>query len=361
MNRIAVGNAHDAIGKFKCLHIIARKRNLGNDFANGLWDEVGRLQVWLADLERGSRERHLPTNSTETVEVLLKDLHMTLDGAIGIACVQNGTSGIDTSVSEDNDGPASLDDLLQDLSDVVSDISKTNLILHYSPLNHGPSSRVPEITVGRASKIDSFTPSVVTSDLTTGDHGSDVFSANSDDEGTMASTMPSTNAQSGIASRLGVPRGMRSRTDKARDLSEKARAAGSFIVDRPRERNNVAASRPLAAEPLSSRLPEHFTHDDHDRVRNFRLHSEHDKGWKLEIKRWKRVNNRYGFSEIYDESQKIEDIRKKEQEIRSGGFVLSIYDEYDVDGKLKKTLLQIHSPPLLDLLRAVITFYPGGK
>ena len=43
------------------------------------------------------------------------------------------------------------------------------------------------------------------------------------------------------------------------------------------------------------------------------------------------------------------------------GYVLSVYDEYDVDGKLMHVLLEIHSAPLLDLLRQVITFYPGDE
>ena len=43
------------------------------------------------------------------------------------------------------------------------------------------------------------------------------------------------------------------------------------------------------------------------------------------------------------------------------GYVLSVYDEYDVDGKLMHVLLAIHSAPLLDLLRQVITFYPGDE
>ena len=40
---------------------------------------------------------------------------------------------------------------------------------------------------------------------------------------------------------------------------------------------------------------------------------EVDKDWKLEVKRWKRVPNRYGSADLYDASQKIEDIRRKEQ------------------------------------------------
>ena len=62
-------------------------------------------------------------------------------------------------------------------------------------------------------------------------------------------------------------------------------------------------------------------HSGEDRVRpgHFQNDEETEKGWKLVIKRWKRVNNRNGFSDIYDESEKIEDIRKREREIRSGG------------------------------------------
>lgn len=43
------------------------------------------------------------------------------------------------------------------------------------------------------------------------------------------------------------------------------------------------------------------------------------------------------------------------------GYVLSVHDEYDVDGKLMHVLLAIHSAPLLDLLRQVITFFPGDE
>ena len=45
----------------------------------------------------------------------------------------------------------------------------------------------------------------------------------------------------------------------------------------------------------------------------------------MEIKRWKRVTDRYGSSDIYDESEKIEDIRKREREIRRGGYVLHLF------------------------------------
>ena len=64
----------------------------------------------------------------------------------------------------------------------------------------------------------------------------------------------------------------------------------------------------------------HFTHNSN----RFSVGDETEKGWKLEIKRWKRVNNRNGFSDIYDESEKIEDIRKREREIRSGGIMTCV-------------------------------------
>ena len=62
-------------------------------------------------------------------------------------------------------------------------------------------------------------------------------------------------------------------------------------------------------------------HSGEDRLHSGRFQNgeEMERGWKKEIKRWKRVNNRNGFSDIYDESEKIEDIRRREREIRSGG------------------------------------------
>ena len=47
--------------------------------------------------------------------------------------------------------------------------------------------------------------------------------------------------------------------------------------------------------------------------------------------------------------------------LTASGYVLSVYDEYDVDGKLNNVVLAIHSAPLLDLLRKVITFFPGDE
>lgn len=82
-------------------------------------------------------------------------------------------------------------------------------------------------------------------------------------------------------------------------------------------------------------------------------------GWKLEVKRVKKVNDRYGSAEFYDESAKIEDIRKRERELHSGGYVLTLNDEYDSEGNQMHVNLDIHSTPLIELLRKVIQYYPG--
>ena len=75
--------------------------------------------------------------------------------------------------------------------------------------------------------------------------------------------------------------------------------------------------------------------------------SEAGKGWKLQVKRWKRVDGRTGSTDFYDESEKIEDIRRREREIHGGGYVLNVYDVYDADGKDCQCQLEISSAPLL--------------
>ena len=79
-----------------------------------------------------------------------------------------------------------------------------------------------------------------------------------------------------------------------------------------------------------------------------RMHrgTEH-REWKLEVKRWKRVEGSTGSTDVYDESEKIEDIRRREREIRGGGYVLNVYDVYEAEGKDCQTLLEISSGPLL--------------
>ena len=94
----------------------------------------------------------------------------------------------------------------------------------------------------------------------------------------------------------------------------------------PKERFCLGRRSFHTADQIGSARSENFSLSERDHVRAgaFPSSEDGDKGWTLKIKRWKRVNNRYGSSDLYDESQKIEDIRSKEQEIRSGGYVLSV-------------------------------------
>lgn len=114
-----------------------------------------------------------------------------------------------------------------------------------------------------------------------------------------------------------------------------------------------ANSRKDSLQRLNNGGDEISLHDDRG--------DQPNRGWKLEIKRFKKVNDRYGSAEFYDESAKIEDIRKRERELHSGGYVLTINDEYDSEGNQMHVNLDIHSPPLIELLRQVITYYPGEE
>ena len=179
----------------------------------------------------------------------------------------------------------------------------------------------------------------------------------------------------------GYPTRMLQSDDQSRSayIQDLQRTIDALRAQQGDHRDRFAQSR---RSHLSGEGDEHhqLAPSGEDRIHpgQFQNSEETEKGWKLEIKRWKRVNNRNGFSDIYDESEKIEDIRKREREIRSGGirprnliwittkltalgYVLSVYDEYDVDGKLMHALLANHSPPLLDLQRQDITFFPGDE
>lgn len=85
-----------------------------------------------------------------------------------------------------------------------------------------------------------------------------------------------------------------------------------------------------------------------DAVVSPRMHRGSDhREWKLDVKRWKRVDGGTGSTIMYDESENIEDIRKRERDIRGGGYVLNVYDVYEAEGKDCQTLLEISSGPLL--------------
>ena len=97
------------------------------------------------------------------------------------------------------------------------------------------------------------------------------------------------------------------------------------IQDLQRTIDDLRAQQASYRDRLAQSRSSHLSGGGYDRP-HFAPNGEDEteKGWKLEIKRWKRVNNRNGFSDIYDESEKIEDIRKREREIRSGGITSCI-------------------------------------
>ena len=103
------------------------------------------------------------------------------------------------------------------------------------------------------------------------------------------------------------------------------------IQDLQRTIDALRAQQASYRDRLAQSRSSHFSGGEVERHRfsHSQISDETEKGWKLEIKRWKRVNNRNGFSDIYDESEKIEDIRKREREIRSGGITTCIMIHLD--------------------------------
>ena len=83
--------------------------------------------------------------------------------------------------------------------------------------------------------------------------------------------------------------------------------------------------------------------------------------WITEIKRFKKLNYRYGSAELYDDSESIEAIRARESAARGGGYVLNVYREYDWEGNALNSKLEICSTPLLELIRDLIDYYPGSE
>lgn len=121
--------------------------------------------------------------------------------------------------------------------------------------------------------------------------------------------------------------------------------------------NDIEKSRDSVQSPTREQLAHQRNHDTdlpinasmNENLTSPRVHrdSEASKGWKLKVKRWKRVDGRTGSTDFYDESEKIEDIRRREREIRGGGYVLNVYDVYDAEGKDCQCVLEISSAPLL--------------
>ena len=51
--------------------------------------------------------------------------------------------------------------------------------------------------------------------------------------------------------------------------------------------------------------------------------------WIVDIKRYKKLNYRFGSAELYDDSENIDEIRARESAARGGGYVIKLYREYD--------------------------------
>jgi hypothetical protein len=83
--------------------------------------------------------------------------------------------------------------------------------------------------------------------------------------------------------------------------------------------------------------------------------------WIVEVKRFNKLNYRYGSAELYNDSESIETIRARESASRGGGYVLNVYREYDWEGNALDSKLEICSTPLLELIRELIEYYPGPE
>ena len=150
-------------------------------------------------------------------------------------------------------------------------------------------------------------------------------------------TSPQSPSRRGSRSSVNSPR-----TDGRRGFQNDTSAKGIFSDDsqgpgsgdteayvRKLERTVVALREAQQQGWPRGRYPQvrgsQFSGDRDERPRpgpnHIAQNGEFSKEWKTEIKRWKRVSDRYGSSDIYDESEKIEDIRRREREIRRGGYV----------------------------------------
>jgi AAA+ superfamily predicted ATPase len=85
------------------------------------------------------------------------------------------------------------------------------------------------------------------------------------------------------------------------------------------------------------------------------------KPWIVEIKRYKKLNYRFGSAQLYDDSESVQAIRARESSARGGGHVLNVYREYDWEGNALNSKLEVCSTPLLELMRELIKHYPGPE
>jgi outer membrane biosynthesis protein TonB len=66
--------------------------------------------------------------------------------------------------------------------------------------------------------------------------------------------------------------------------------------------------------------------------------------WIVEIKRYKKLNYRFGSAQLYDDSETVEAIRARERGARGGGYVLNVYREYDWEGNALNSKTQSPFP-----------------
>lgn len=213
-----------------------------------------------------------------------------------------------------------------------------------------PSASEPQITPVTAGETEPIMPERRTSRITQDDENTSVTRTNGLNRG------GDNQSHEGGTSSFNS---MEELTNQVQELQQTVKILQQ-LHGSPRELTMMNLKGQLANAQRESSRSDSLPSPDQERVATYMQKTEPgEKGWKLKIKRWKRVKNRYGSAELYDDTKKIEDIAKKEHDIRSGGFVISVYDDYDVDLNKQYTLMEIHSNPLLELLRYVITFYPG--
>ena len=123
------------IGKLKALHIVATQQKFSEAFLSEAWEEVGRLTVW-ADNAFGSKPmRSPPQHMLQTIQVSLNDLQTFLDNGIKTFCGKLDLDQLNLEQDEDDQSSAASvpqdlpTEVLQDISEVISDLHRLNKII----------------------------------------------------------------------------------------------------------------------------------------------------------------------------------------------------------------------------------------
>ena len=125
----------ESIGKFNALHSIATHQAFPEAFLSEAWEEFGRLQVLGNNLVQSVRGnfQDLPSgNVLETLQLSLRDLNTFLDYGIRSFCTtpDSGVVVDQEDVSDEADRPhASPEEVLQDISDVIADLYKLDMLI----------------------------------------------------------------------------------------------------------------------------------------------------------------------------------------------------------------------------------------